>query len=312
MKPYAAGYLPVSHGHTLYYAEYGNPHGIPLLFMHGGPGSGCNPEHAKLLHPQGFRIIQVDQRGCGLSTPRGWLLGNTTTDLVADMETLRLYRGIERWVIYGGSWGATLALEYAKYVPENVLGLLLRGAFLARQEDWQWFSMPDGVAQQFPQAYQQLVNALHSRFGENPITTLYPLLTDPDASLETAYRAALAWDSWESAIMGIPPPVFNPASITWSKSIERLRVYSHYAYHDFFLPPDGVLPDIDSMHAIPVVAIHGIHDKVCRFESVQALKAQLPELTIIPVTAGHGLFEHPLQEALSKAAANLHHLLVAT
>jgi proline iminopeptidase len=153
--------LPVTQGHVLHYAEFGNPAGIPLLFVHGGPGSGCNPAHASLLYPQGFRIIQFDQRGCGQSTPGGRLLGNRTAALVRDMEALRQHLGIAQWVIYGGSWGATLALEYAKHYPQQALGLLLRGAFLARQEDWEWFSLPHGVAQQFPEAYQALLHGVN-------------------------------------------------------------------------------------------------------------------------------------------------------
>lgn len=298
-------YLMTTQGHAVYYTELGNPAGIPLLFVHGGPGSGCNPAHADLLYPQGFRIIQFDQRGCGRSTPGGRLLGNRTCDLLRDMEHLRQHLGIAQWVIYGGSWGATLALEYAKHYPQQVLGLLLRGAFLARQQDWEWFSLPHGGAQQFPAAYQALLHALQVRPGENPVNSLYRHLLNPRLETETAYRYALAWDGWEAAVMGLPAPRCNPDPASWQARINRARVYSHYACRQFFLPTAGVLPGLERIQHLPLLLVHGRHDRVCRYVGAQMLATALPKAQLIPVAAGHGLHEAALQQALAEAASKL-------
>jgi proline iminopeptidase len=304
--------LPVTQGHVLHYAESGNPAGIPLLFVHGGPGSGCNPAQASLLYPQGFRIIQFDQRGCGQSTPGGSLLGNRTAALVRDMETLRQHLGIAQWVIYGGSWGATLALEYTKHYPQQVLGLLLRGAFLARQEDWEWFSLPHGVAQQFPAAYQDLLHTLGAQTGENPACRLYRHLLNPRTRQEAAYRYTLAWDCWEASVMGVPLPTFNPDPQNWQARINRARVYTHYCTHQFFLTPQGVLPGLEAIRDIPALLVHGLDDQVCRYESAQKLADTLPQLQLLPVKAGHGMHEPALQTALQQAMAQLYSNLLPT
>ncbi|QTR45063.1 alpha/beta fold hydrolase [Thiothrix litoralis] len=298
--------LPVTQGHVLHYAEFGHPAGIPLLFVHGGPGSGCHPAQAKLLYPEGFRIIQFDQRGCGQSTPGGSLLGNRTAALVRDMEALRQHLDITQWVIYGGSWGASLALEYAKRYPQQVLGLLLRGAFLARQEDWEWFSTPHGVAQQFPAAYQALRQALATPEGANPILSLYQQLLNPQTRQEDAYRYALAWDVWECTVMGLSAPTFNPDSARWQRSIHRARVYSHYCAHQFFLSPQGVLPGLEAIRDIPATLVHGVNDQVCRYASAHLLADALPRCQLVAVEAGHGMHETTLQQALQQAATTLH------
>ncbi|MBU0654093.1 MAG: alpha/beta fold hydrolase [Gammaproteobacteria bacterium] len=312
MTPYREACLPVTQGHSLYYAEFGNPAGIPLLFVHGGPGSGCNPAHAALLLPETLRIIQFDQRGCGRSTPGGKLLGNRTCALVHDMECLRRHLGIAQWLIYGGSWGATLALEYAKHFTQRVSGLLLRGAFLARQEDWQWFSTPHGVAQQFPAAYQNLLQALQAQPGENPASSLHRHLLNPRTSMEAAYRYALAWDAWEASVMGVPPPVFNPDPASWQARTNRARVYSHYAVHQFFLPAQGVLPGLEAIRAIPATLAHGLHDPVCRYAGAEMLAAKLPQLQLVTAKAGHGMHEPAMQSALREAITHLYSNLLPT
>ncbi|WP_020395201.1 alpha/beta fold hydrolase [Thiolinea disciformis] len=291
--------LPVDHGHTLYFAEFGNPQGIPLLFMHGGPGSGCNPAQANLLYPEGFRIIQLDQRGCGQSTPSGSIEANTTTDLVADMERLREHLHIKRWAIYGGSWGCVLALEYAKRFPERTLGVLLRGVFLARREDWNWFALPDGVSKQFPAAYQALLASLQIYYHTDPASVLLEhLRTEP----KSAYQATLAWDTWEAAIMQTSTPSFNPDPHTWLPRIARIRIYAHYAAQRFFLPSNGVLNGLDKLGDIPVLAVHGRHDQVCRLEGAELLRGYLKSYQLLVVDAGHGIYENNLQQGLRQLA----------
>lgn len=295
--------LQVDHGHTLYFAEFGNPQGIPLLFMHGGPGSGCNPAQVELLYPDGFRIIQLDQRGCGQSTPLGSLEANSTADLVADMEHLRVHLQLERWAVYGGSWGTVLALEYAKCFPERSLGVLLRGVFLARHEDWHWFVLPEGVAQYFPKAYRNLLASLGLSYGQDPAFRLAAYL---EADSETAYRAALAWDTWEAAIMQTGAPSFNPDPQTWSPRIARMRVYAHYAASQFFLPANGVLNGLDQLGDILVLAVHGKHDQVCRLEGAMLLGDYLQNYQLLAVEAGHGIYENSLQLGLKHIAKQLY------
>lgn len=298
--------LQVDHGHKLYFAEFGNPQGIPLLFMHGGPGSGCNPAQANLLYPEGFQIIQLDQRGCGQSTPLGSLEANTTAELVADMECLREHLKIERWAIYGGSWGTVLALEYAKRFPERTLGVLLRGVFLARREDWNWFALPDGVSKQFPAAYQALLASLQIYYHTDPASVLLERL---QTESESTYQAALAWDAWEAAVMQTGAPSFNPDPSTWTTRIARNKIYAHYAANRFFLPEQGVLQGLDKLEQIPVYAVHGRQDLVCQFTAAELLAKYLRQYQLLAVAAGHGLYETALQQSLASIAKNLYHYL---
>lgn len=295
--------LNVDHGHTLYFAEFGNPQGIPLLFMHGGPGSGCHPVQAHLLYPEGFRIIQLDQRGCGQSTPLGSIEANTTADLVTDMERLRTHLQLERWAIYGGSWGAVLALEYAKRFPEHTLGVLLRGVFLARHEDWNWFALPDGVSKQFPAAYQALLASLQIYYHTDPASVLLERL---QAEPESAYQTALAWDAWEAAIMQTGAPSFNSDPQTWFPRIARMRVYAHYAANQFFLPANGVLNGLEKLGDIPVLAVHGKQDQVCRLEGAELLRDWLNNYELLLVDAGHGIYENNLHLGLKQIAEQLY------
>ncbi len=305
-------YLNVTQRHALYYTELGNRAGLPVLFVHGGPGSSCNPAHAQWLLPETCRIIQFDQRGCGHSTPSGSLLGNHTAALVQDMEALRRHLGIHRWVVYGGSWGATLALEYAKRFPLHVMGLLLRGTFLARREDWEWFSTPEGVAQYYPEAYQTLRKALGTHVGENPVNSLYRHLINPRLPLETAYRYALAWEHWEATVIGVPLPAFHPDPQVWKERVNRAKVHAHYCVNDFFLPPEGVLSGLEMAQQVSTILVHGIHDRVCRYSSAQALQAVLPQAQVMPVEAGHGMHEPALQRALQMGMAYLNSNLLPT
>lgn len=294
--------LSVDHGHTLYFAEFGNPQGIPLLFVHGGPGSGCNPAQTAHLYPEGFRIIQVDQRGCGQSTPLGSIAANTTADLVADMEHLRQHLNIKRWVIYGGSWGTVLALEYAKQFLDKVLGILLRGVFLARREDWNWFALPNGVSKQFPAAYQALLASLQIYYHTDPASVLLQRL---NAEPESTYHTALAWDAWESTVMQIGAPSFNPDPQAWTARIARHRIYAHYAAHQFFLPEQGVLNGLDKLGQIPVYAVHGRNDLVCQLAGAELLGGYLENYQLLVVGAGHGMHEAELQQGLKQQAERI-------
>ena len=289
-------------GQQLYFAEFGNPQGIPLLFMHGGPGSGSTPVQAGLLYPQGFRIIQLDQRGAGQSLPLGSLTDNTTEQLVLDMERLRDHLQIERWVVYGGSWGTVLALEYAKRFAPRVLGLLLRGVFLARKIDWDWFAGAEGIAKQSPIVYQSMLVQLACPYGSDPAPYLAQALEQPP---EQAYQAALAWDAWEAAVMGLNAPTMLTQQ-RWA----RVRVYAHYASHQFFLPATGCLNNLKALETIPVLAVHGRQDRVCQYAAAELLGDHLKRYELIGVDAGHNLYEQNLQAGLKQIAQRLYQELI--
>ncbi|WP_050988041.1 alpha/beta fold hydrolase [Thiothrix nivea] len=297
--------LATTYPHRIHYSVFGNPDGIPLLFIHGGPGAYARPEHAQFLCPQHFRIIQFDQRGCGRSLPSGSLLYNSTFHLLTDMEALRKHLGIERWVVYGGSWGATLALEYSKRYTTQVLALLLRGSFLGRKTDWDWFSQPDGVAQSIPEAYRQLRAALRCEPDDDIADALHRRLFEADASTETLYRYALAWDAWESAVMGLPAPGFNPDASVWQSRINSIRIYAYYGLHRWFLPPEGVLPGLERIRHIPGAIVHGLQDRVCQHAGAALLAEKLPRMRLKSIEAGHGMHESVMQQTVQQAANSL-------
>lgn len=303
-EPYGQQHLPVAGGHALYLAEFGDPQGIPTLFLHGGPGSGCNPGQAALFDPARFRLIQIDQRGCGRSRPAGAIADNDTHALLDDLETIRRHLAIDRWLIYGGSWGGTLAIEYAKRCRERVLGLVLRAPFLARREDLAWFTAPSGVATGLPDAYARLRNRLACRADEALIDCLTSRL-DQRQSPRQAYDAALAWDAWEATVMGLPPPAAEDDDLDRQARIARKRIFAHYCRQGFFLGDDGVIPGIDELDGLPGWIVHGTRDRVCRYEgSRQLVERHLPAFVLDGVQgAGHGSHEAAIQDRLRKTLA---------
>ncbi|HPE59018.1 MAG: alpha/beta fold hydrolase [Thiothrix sp.] len=299
----ALQFLPVSPLHTLCHAEFGNPAGIPLVFLHGGPGSSAQAELASLFLPERYRLILFDQRGCGRSTPQGERVHNTLADLVQDIETLRQHLGIPRWVVYGGSWGATLALEYAKAHREQVLGLLLRGSFLGRTQDLNWFVAPDGVAQSFPQAYQLVQAQLQPAAGEHLYDALYRHLRGYEQDFPAALRAARAWDQWENAVMGFASSRTGTAAADPDLQrhfpvVASKLIYAHYCVHHCFLPPEGVLPGIEALQGIALEIIHGRQDQVCQPEAALTLQQRLPQAGLQLVEAGHGMHEAAIRAGI--------------
>ena len=287
-------FLPVSPLHTLCYAEFGNPAGIPLVFLHGGPGSSAQAALASLFLPDRYRLILFDQRGCGRSTPQGALVHNTLAALVQDIEALRRHLGIARWVVYGGSWGATLALEYAKAHRERVSGLLLRGSFLARTRDLDWFVAPDGVAQSFPQAYQAVQEQLQPIRGEQLYDALYRRLLTHGQDFAGALQAARAWEQWENAVMGfVSEPATEPTPDLQQHFplVAGRLIYAHYCVHHCFLPPEGVLSGIEVLAGMPLEIVHGRQDQVCLPEAASTLQHLLPQARLQQVDAGHGMHE---------------------
>ncbi|MGB0848067.1 MAG: alpha/beta fold hydrolase [Thiolinea sp.] len=282
--------------HEIAYAVIGNPELRPILFLHGGPGASANPYEASLFNLNRYCVIMFDQRGCGRSTPSADIHNNTTQHLIQDIEQLRRILNIEYWAVYGGSWGATLALEYSKQHRQRVTSIILRGSFLARKQDLDWFIQPNGVAIKHPEAYQVLLAAL-SPAPEEPLTTrLYNVLK---TSFQTsAYKVALAWDHWEATVMGTPKASAETNPQQQQKRIAAKLVYAHYCHHQFFLGEQGVMKDLHCLKGIPVTLIHGKNDQVCPLSAAKTLDAALPNSKLIVADAGHNLYEEKLKQAL--------------
>ena len=290
LKPFVTHSLRVDEIHTLHVEECGNPGGLPALFLHGGPGAGCDPMHRRFFDPDRYRIVLFDQRGCGRSLPHAELRHNTTWRLVADIEMIRQRLGIERWVVFGGSWGSTLGLAYAETHPEQVLGLILRGIFLCRPQDIHWIYQ-EGASRLFPDAWEQFVEPIPEAERTDMVPAFYRRLTGDDEV--ERLRAAKAWSVWEGATITLEP---DPAMVDHFAEAHRAlsiaRIECHYFINDCFLEPDQLLRDAHRLRDIPGVIVHGRYDVVCPLDNAWALHQIWPgaALHIVP-TAGHAASE---------------------
>ncbi len=288
IEPFDSGMVPVSGIHRLYYEQAGAPEGVPVLFLHGGPGGGCAAWNRRLFDPEVYRVVLFDQRGCGRSTPHGSLHENTTWDLVADIERLRRRLGIERWLLFGGSWGSTLALAYAEAHPERVLGLVLRGVFLSTAEELRWFYQ-GGTAQLFPDAYEAFVAPLDDAGRADPLRAWHARLTSGDAREEL--DAARRWAAYEIATSRLrPDPVTAPADDRFALAIARIE--AHYFVHDSWLEPDQLMRDLPRIAHLPCRIVQGRYDAICPPSAAWRLHRAWPgsELTLVD-DAGHSALE---------------------
>ena len=300
IKPYATHRLAVASPHQIYVEECGNPEGLPVVFVHGGPGAGCEPYHRRFFDPNVYRIVLFDQRGCGRSTPHAELAGNTTQALVADMETIRQHLKIERWVVFGGSWGSTLGLVYAQSHPERVQGLILRGIFLCRPHEIEWFYQ-QGASRIFPDYWEDYLRPIPEAERGNMVRAYYKRITGDDEVARMA--AAKAWSVWEGRAATLRPSksvidhFANP-----STALSLARIECHYFMNDSFLAPDQILRDAKRLADIPGIIVHGRYDVVCPVENAWSLHRAWPQaqLNIIP-DAGHSASEPGITDALVKA-----------
>jgi len=286
--------------HHIYVEQCGNPLGIPVVFLHGGPGSGCRPLHRCYFDPQLYHIILFDQRGCGRSRPYGALKQNTTFDLIQDMEVIRQHIGIEKWLVFGGSWGATLGMYYAQHFPEYVSGLILRGVFLARNQDIDWVYSANGAAKIFPDAWHQLVKNLPLAQQDKPLVFFYQQLISDDNNL--AMTAFNNLQRWEAHLISLREPLALLAdTINESAKIPSI-IQLYYSMNQCFIAKEPLLENIDIIRHIPTQIIHGRYDMVCPLEQAWQLKIHWPqaELTIVEM-AGHVANEPKLIDALVKA-----------
>lgn len=298
IEPYDQGSLRVSDLHTLYYEQCGNPDGKPALFLHGGPGGGCNARSRRFHDPEAYRLVLFDQRGCGRSTPHAELQGNTTWDLVADIERLREHLGIERWQVFGGSWGSTLALAYAQTHPERVSELLLRGIFMLRRSELEWFYQ-HGASELFPDAWDLFLAAIPQVEHGDLISAYHRRLTHADAEVRLA--AARAWSVWEAATSFlIQDPAHIEASASDAFALAFARIECHYFVNGGFFRSDGqLLADIHRVRGIPGLIVQGRYDVVCPPRSAWDLHRAWPESELIIVPdAGHAAFEPGIVDAL--------------
>jgi proline iminopeptidase len=300
VEPFRTHSVSVSQGYHLYVEECGRPDGLPVVFVHGGPGAGCEPYHRQFFNPDIYRIILFDQRGCGRSLPHAGLVGNTTQALVSDMETIRVMLGIDRWIVFGGSWGSTLGLVYAETHTSCVLGLILRGIFLCRPRDIDWFYQ-DGASCLLPDYWQEYLQPIPVGERDHLVEAYYRRLTGDDELARMA--AAKAWSSWEGCASTLLPRASvighfnNPYT-----ALSLARIECHYFMHDSFLEPDQILRDAGRLHGIPGVIVHGRYDVVCPVEQAWLLHEAWPQsrLQIIP-DAGHSATEEGIVDALVTA-----------
>jgi proline iminopeptidase len=299
IAPFETGFLPVSGGHVLYWEQVGNPRGQPVLFLHGGPGAGAGAVHRRFFDPGHWRVVIFDQRGAGRSRPLGELRDNTTPHLVADIEVLRRHLGIESWLLFGGSWGSTLALAYAQAHPERVAGCVLRGVFLGRDAEVEWFLY--GLRRVFPDAWNAFADHLPPGERVDLLAGYLSRLTHADPSVHLP--AARAWSQYEGSCSTLLPSPDTVASFAQDRSALGLaRIEAHYFANALFLPPGGLLAHMHRIAHVPAEVIQGRYDMVCPAESAFDLAAAWPKarLTIIP-DAGHSALEPGVRMALVAA-----------
>lgn len=301
IEPYRSDHLQVSDLHRIYFEECGNPNGKPALFVHGGPGGGVEPAHRQLFDPAAYRIILFDQRGCGRSTPHAELRENTTWDLVADMERLRAHLGIDKWMLFGGSWGSTLSLAYAVRHAERVSQMVLRGIFLLRQEEIDWFYQ-DGAGRFFPQEWQDYIAPISPEERHDMVGAYYQRLTSTDTAVRSA--AAKAWSVWEASTSTL---AFDHAKIaqasgdTFADAFARIEC--HYFLNRGFFPSDGFLLDeVARYRDIPAIIVQGRYDMVCPIKSAWDISRAWPKAELLVITdAGHASSEAGTLNALVSA-----------
>jgi proline iminopeptidase len=301
IQPYRNDFFQVDDIHSIYWEESGNPKAQPILFLHGGPGSGTEPKHRRFFNPKKYRIILFDQRGCGKSTPHNSLENNTTWDLVADIEKLRKHLDIDQWIIFGGSWGSTLALAYAETYPENVRALIVRGIFLGRKKELAWYYQ-FGAHHLFPDVWEKFISPIPHAERNDLMRAYHKRLTSSDA--HTRQRAALAWSNWEAATLKIEynPQLFQPVTdATWAEA--HARIECHYFMQNCFFDTDNwLLENIQKIQHIPGIIIHGRYDILCPLENAWELHKAWPraKFEIIPL-AGHSGSDPGIIDALIRA-----------
>jgi proline iminopeptidase len=304
IKPYQRHQIAVEPPHELYVDESGNPEGIPVLFVHGGPGAGCGKYDRRFFDPEVYRIVLFDQRGAGRSRPHAELQNNSTQKLVEDIETIRTQLGIEKWVLFGGSWGSTLSLVYAETYPERVLGLILRGIFLCRPQDLQWFYQ-DGANHVFPDYWADFIHPIPASERHDLMSAYHRFLTGDNEIQQMS--AAKAWSLWEGRCATLRPNQDMVDSFTEPhRALSLACIEAHYFVNNAFLDDDQILCNAERLAGIPGVIVHGRYDMVCPLDNALSLHQAWPgsQLQIIR-EAGHASREPGIVDALIRATDDL-------
>jgi proline iminopeptidase len=296
LEPYSTGMLRVDRRHALYYEQCGNPQGVPVLFLHGGPGAGATPAHRRFFDPAFYRIVIFDQRGAGRSTPTADIVDNTTPLLIRDIEALRQTLAIDRWILFGGSWGSTLALAYGEAHPERCLGFVLRGIFLCRDSEIDWFLY--GLGHVFPEAQRAFAGFLPEAERGDLLRGYYRRLTDPDPAVHRP--AARAWSGYEAACSTLLPNADNVAAVNDDRvALALARIEAHYFVNRIFLPPGSLMDNLGRIAHLPAIIVHGRYDMVCPIATGEMLARAWPgsEFVVVP-DAGHSAMEPGIRAAL--------------
>lgn len=304
IEPFQSGMLKVSDLHEIYYEQCGNPLGKPIIFLHGGPGGGCSTDHRRFFDPAHYRIVLLDQRGCGRSLPFAELKDNTTWDLVSDIEKVREHLKVDKWHVFGGSWGSTLALAYAVTHPEKVSALVLRGIFLCRPSEVQWFYQ-DGASHIFPDYWQPYWDYIPENERHDMVGAYYKRLTSTNK--DEQLKAAKIWSIWEASTSAL---YFRPEAMDEyndpHKALPFARIECHYFVNNAFFKTDNyLLENVGKLKNIPAVIIQGRYDVVCPAKSAWELHRAWPETKLnIIADAGHAAGEPGIRSALIDATDN--------
>ncbi|MGO9446581.1 MAG: prolyl aminopeptidase [Thiobacillaceae bacterium] len=299
ITPHAQGFVEPDSLHRVYWEESGNPNGLPVIFVHGGPGAGTSPQQRRFFDPTRYRIILFDQRGSGRSTPYAELRENTTSHLIGDMELLRDKLSIDRWLVFGGSWGSTLALAYGETHPERCLGFILRGIFLCRRSEIDWFLY--GLKTIFPEAWRDMVAPIPEDQRSNLLEAYYRILTAPDPAVHLP--AARAWARYEARCSTLLPNEQMVDSFESPKvALSLARIEAHYFMHDIFMPDNSLLTNVGRIRHLPAILVQGRYDGVCPIVTADELARAWPEASYEIVNdAGHSAFEPGITRALVRA-----------
>jgi len=308
ITPFHTFFLETDGDHRVYVEQSGNPAGIPAIFLHGGPCSGTKPDHRRFFNPERYRIILMDQRGCGLSEPFGELAGNTTQDLLADMERIRERLAIRQWLLFGGSWGGTLALLYAQRHPEAVLAMILRGVFLARRADMEWFLSEHGVNRIYPELWQEMQTNLPDLPGGTVLERFCEAVFSADSEL--ARVAVRLWQAWSGQV-ALGNDYQESLEAVGEKMLRQVKMELHYAVHDYFIGENQILANCADLGAIPTIIVHGRNDLTCPIESGWRLHRALPQslFRVLP-NAGHIARGEEMIHALVSATDEMAAVLV--
>ena len=310
LQPYQNGMLDVSDGHCLYWEQSGNPDGVPVIFLHGGPGAGCNTNHRRFFDPMHYRIILFDQRGCGRSTPYACIENNTTGHLIADIEVLRNHLEIDKWLMFGGSWGSTLALTYGIEHPDCCRGFILRGVFLATAAELSWFF--NGTATIFPEAYRDLIEFLPKNEQSDLLAAYHRRLNHPDPVVHLS--AAASWSRFEaqcstllpSAASELPKPKRDTLPSSNEGGLAISRIEAHYFINNMFIEENFILNNLKKLAGLPVMIVQGRYDIICPIINADKLARNWPggenavSINIIN-DAGHLAMEPGIRRALVRA-----------